>query len=338
MRARTMEGLELIRESRPYIDCLYSILTSTGKFKGPKYLLSGMTGFAFIFVAHKNLIPAGTEMYDLRATAWNGLDLLGYYSEIFDGLKTSLTFPLYQKKAIKRVKESIDEGMAVIVWAAGITDFAVIFGYDEEDEVFFYKDRYHREEQVLLYGNLGKAEASYWMCHIIGERIEKDVRDIYLDSLEFAIDWWETPYKNEVTMRRELASGRKAYEYLIDALVKDDFHEYGAGRTIHYNIVSREEAYRYLSDVKEELPEVYPAYCKYKELHEIYHQMKGLIPPLYAPCQKFRIDRVNQLPRLIEYCIEAAQVEEEAVGELKNILQESLNNRYIDLFDVKKFN
>ncbi|HYE82038.1 MAG TPA: hypothetical protein VEG39_07720 [Clostridia bacterium] len=337
MGARVLENVKLIKESRGFVDCLYSVLTAAGRFKGAKYLLSGMAGFAFIFSAHKELIVASTEMYGLRTTALNSLDILGYYSEVYCGLKNCLTFPLHQKKAIIRTKESIDAGMGTIVWAPGITDFGVIFGYDDEDGVFFYRDRHHKDEQILLYDNLGRVEATFWMCQIIGDSIEKDIKDIYLDSLEYAVDIWETPYLDEVVHNRALASGRKAYEYLIDGMKSGSFSELGAARLIYFNVIAREEAYLYMEIVKEELPECYPAYLKYKELHDIYQNIKGSLPPPSMPGQEYRIDRTNQLPQLIEGCMKAAQVEEEAVNELKLLLKERLSNRYVDILDVKKF-
>lgn len=336
MGAKVLEQIALAKESRAYIDCLYSVLTAAGRFNGPKYMLSGMTGFAFIFSVHKELIVASTEMYGLRTVAHNALDILGYYSEVYGGLKTYQTFPLHQKMAIKRARESIEAGMGVIVWAPEKTDFAVITGYDDEDGVFFYRDRHNRDMQVLLYSNLGRAEANFWMCQIIGESIEKDVKDIYLDSLEYAVDIWETPYIDEVVHSRALASGRKSYEYLEDGLSSPILNEAGTGRILYYNIIAREEAFRYLEAVKEELPECYPAYLRYKELNEIYQWIKRLLPeqPIFLP--GYKIDR-SKLPSLIGCCREAWKTEEKAVDELKLLLKERLSNRYVDILDVKKF-
>ncbi len=336
MGARVLERIVLTKESRAYIDCLYAVLAAAGRFKGPKYLLSGMTGFAFIFSAHKELIVASTEMYGLRTAAFNALDILGYYSEVYGGLKTCQTFPLHQKMATKRVRESIDAGMGVIVWAPRETDFAVITGYDDEDGVFFYRDRHNRDLQVLLYNNLGRTEATFWMCQVVGENIEKDIKDVYIDSLECAVDIWETTYLDEVVHNRALASGRKAYEYLVDGLKAPGLNEAGTGRILYYNIIAREEAFHYLETVKEELPECYDAYLKYKELHEIYQRIKKLLPEQSIFLPGYKMDR-SKLPSLIGCCREAWETEEKAVDELKLLLKERLSNRYVDILDVKKF-
>lgn len=332
-----IRDIKVNNESRPYIDCLYSVLTSSDKYMGPKYMLSGMTGFPFIFVVHKDLILASTELYPLKTTAVKSMEILGFYSETYDGIKTSPTFPLYQKRALKRVKESIDNGIAVIAWDMGITDFSVIFGYDDEDEVFFYKNRYQKYDQILLYKNFGISEANYWMCQIIGEKVDKDIRDIYLESLEFAVDCFETSYIDEIILRREVASGRMAYEYLIKALNRDEIYDFGAGKLLYYNAISKNEACLYLNEVRKELPETYPAFLKYKELNKIYKAIMKLLPDCSGIKEVYHIDRKDVLPKIIEYCKRAWEVEEQAIGELKHILRERLSNRYIDIYDVKKF-
>lgn len=332
-----LKNIQVNNESRSYIDCLYSVLTSSGKYAGPKYMLSGMAGFPFIFVVHRDLIAASTELYPLKTTAVNAMERMGFYLETYDGIKSSPTFSMYQNRAMQRVKESIDRGVAAIAWDMGITDFIVVFGYDDEDEVFFYRDRYHKDNQVLLYSNFGKSRSNYWMCQIIGEKVDKDIRDIYMESLEFAVDSFHTCYIDEIIFRGEVASGKKAYDYLIDALTGNDFYDFGAGKLLHYNIVSKNEACLYLSEVKRELPEVSPAYLKYRELNEIYKDIKKLLPDYWESVDKYHIDRIDALPGIIEKCKRAKEVEEQAVLELKNLLGERLSNRYVDVYDVKKF-
>jgi hypothetical protein len=43
------------------------------------------------------------------------VDRLGIYNEIYWGFKTNPTFPLYQKKTIERVIESIEKGIPSVV-------------------------------------------------------------------------------------------------------------------------------------------------------------------------------------------------------------------------------
>ncbi len=337
MKSKILDNIILKRESSGFIDCLYAVLNGRKEFDKPKYLLSGMTGFCFVFSAHKNLILASTKMYELNTTSRECLDIIGYYSECYDGLKTDLTFPLHQKKAIERIKESIDKGNPVIVWAAGIVDFQVIHGYDDEDEIFFYKDRYNEDDQVLLYKNFGKANASYWMCQIIDEKIQKDIRDIYMDSLIFALDRWELSYYNERTTNREIASGRKAHHYLIEALKNNEFDERGAYKILHYLINSRREAYHYLSHVSEEFPNIQDICKLYKELYSLDNENVKYIPTLRELLEGQRIDNKIPLSSIIHYCSLAYEIQEAAMKKLGEFLNETLNNRYVDFYDIRKF-
>lgn len=334
MASRILGNIVLKNESsRSYVDALYAVLTPAGLFNNAPYMLSGMTGMAFVSVAHKNLIPASVDVYSLRESGWRSLDILGLYSEIYGGVNNSITFPLYQQKAVERVKQSIDAGRGAVVWAPKRMEFGVIYGYDDEDEVLFYKDRYLPGEFVMLYKNLGRTNSVFWMCQVIGDGIDKDIRDIYLDSMEVCVDEWEMPYKAQPHTKREFGSGRKAYEYMINALESRDYNNIGAIRIINCCMLCKNETYKYLKEVKKEMPEIQPAFDKYKELNEIFMSIAGLVPQ-YAPGA---IMDIENIPRLVEYLREAKEAEDQAVGEVKKYLKDILNNRYIDALDVKKF-
>lgn len=331
---RILENINLKNElSRSYIDCLYGVLLPLNYFDGPSFMLSGMTGMAFKFVAHKNLIPASTETYSLVDSSWRAVDMLGIHSEIYSGVNNSLTFPLYQENTIRRIKESIIKGNGVLTWAPGLMEFGVIIGYDDEDEVFYYKDRIKQFNQVMLYKNFGKTNAVFWICQVVGNRIHKDIRDIYRDSLEVCVDEWEIPYKANPHTRNEFGSGKKAYEYLINALETQEYHEFGACRIINYNILAKNETYLYINEVKNEFPELNTAAGKYRVLNDIYQKIHEIVP------EDYQINRIKScdIPQLIQYFKQAVKVEEEAVWEVKKYLKEILGNRYIDILDVKKF-
>ena len=329
-----LENINLKNElSRSYIDCLYGVLTPINYFDGSSFMLSGMTGMAFKFVAHKNLIPASTEVYSVGESSWRAVDMLGIYSEIYSGVNSSLTFPLYQENTLRRIKESIVNRKGVLTWAPGLMEFGVINGYDDEDEVLYYKDRVKQFNQVMLYKNFGKTNAAFWICQIIGDRIDKDIRDIYIDSLEVCIDEWEIPYKANPHTREEFGSGKKAYEYLINALEAQDYHKWGVCKIINYNILSKNETYFYMNKVKDEFPDLSTAANKYKVLNDIYQEIHEIVP------EDYQLNRIKNadLPQLIQYFKQALEVEGEAVGEVKEYLKEILGNRYIDILDVKKY-
>ena len=111
-----IETIELQTTSRSYINCLYAVLKHSKQFSCPDYMLAGMTGVAFKFVISKSIIPSSLDMYDWYKENKRGVDNIGIYNEIHMGNNSNEVFILYQKESLKKVKNSIDRGMAVIVW------------------------------------------------------------------------------------------------------------------------------------------------------------------------------------------------------------------------------
>lgn len=338
MGEKILKNIRLIRESRPYTDCLYSVLTASNMFHEPKYMLSGMTGMAFIFIAHKNLIISSTEMYGMRFNHWRALNILGIYSEIIEGRRFQPTFPLYRDKAVQKIKESIVNEKAAIVFAPRITDFGVIYGFDDEDEVLFYKDIINKEEQIILYKNLFKHQSEYWMCQSIGNRIDRDIKDIYLDSMEIAIDQWDMEIIMERT-RGEYASGKKAYDNLIKAFEINNFHEIGASRILNYKVLAMEEIKLFMENVAREIPELSDAAQIYSTLNDVYREITNIVPNHYYSYYMDDNPRIHRkdIPTLIKYLKIAKDTEEQAIREIKKYMKEVVNNREIDFYNVKQF-
>jgi hypothetical protein len=309
------------------------VLTAAEIFEKPKYLLSGLTGFVFKFVAHKKLNPSSIDVYSMDNFNWQALDNLGVQSEILSGRSSNPTFILYRSSAVKKIKESIDRGIGVLVWAPKYMEFGIIYGYDDEDGVFYYMDRIDGDNQIMLYANLGKNPVPFWHCQVIGEKIEKDIRDMFLDSLESGVDDWETPYILEKSTNFEFACGKKAYDYTINAFSSNNFHQQGACRILNHSIISKRECIKYMAFMVNELPEIKPIYEKYNELADTYEKMGKIVPP-YGEYPQIKAMDIPELIRLLGV---AREVEDAAIKEIKKYLGEVLNNRFIDVLGIKKF-
>lgn len=331
---KVIENLKILSELESYIDSLHALLKVAGLFEGPKYLLYGMTGMAFKFVSHKNMISPSRYMYHLEIDSWKAVDRLGIYSEIYFGNKHNPTFPLYQTKAIERIKESIDKGIPAIFWDPGLSMFAVIFGYDDEDEAFFYKDRFQSDEQIILYKNLGKVDTTFWVCQVFGDKIDKDIRDIYIDSLDGAVYEWEKHDNVPEWTRNDYASGRLAYDYIINALEKNDFHERGARSILTIAVKSKESISQYLAEVIKEFPSLNKAFIAYQGLNEIYKNIDQCMINMY---DNTKLINKALIPKLVNYLKEAKLVEEKGISEIKIFLKEFLYNKYINFYDVNKY-
>ena len=334
MGRKRLSGVTVRKESNSYIDALYAVLDRAAYFHGPKYRLNGMTGMAFKFISHKRMLPASTYMYPLDADSWKAVDRLGIHNELYCGIKSNPTFPLYQKKAIERVKESIDCERPALFWEPDAIGFAVVSGYDEEDGVFFYRDKFHRDEQILLFGNVGKVGASFWMFQVIGDRVEKDIRDIYLDSMECCVDEWEINDNIAVLAKEEYGCGWKAYDYIISALEGDCFSDWGALGILNNAVISKEHAYLYFREIADEFEGMEEIVKRYGNVSLLFREMAQFFPHSFN--RDTKIER-GSIPILTGYLRKAREEEGQAVEALKLFLRETLYNRHIDYYDVKKF-
>jgi hypothetical protein len=177
------------------------------------------------------------------------------------------------------------------------SDFGVVTGYDDDDEVIFYRNRWSRTTHVLLYRNIGLVNSASWYFHIIGNKADKDVIDIYKDSLEKAVDEWEIPYKLPYTTNYEFASGKNAYDFMIKALECGDFDEYGASDIMNIYINFKQQIYEYFQEMTRELPRVQPILEEYSRLKEVAGEMCRYVKRVWG---NNKIDR-NDIPEII-YC------------------------------------
>jgi len=318
-------------ESISYIDALYSILTYKKIFSGPKYLLSGMTGMAFKFTIHKKIYPSSPNMYG-KEELLDGCNRIGIYAESHGTLNSNPVFEVFQKEAIKKIKASIDDDTPVLFWGCSGIQFGIIVGYDDEDEVFYYKHRRSEEEKVMLYKNLGVTKDGVVYYQIIGPRVSIALKEIYVSSLTYAIDEWETLYKLGNKTNNEFASGKKAYEFLIDALRRRDFDANGYYCSmLHYAILKR-ELFNYLKEVEKELPQVKEALPYYEKVMNNFNAIEELA--LYdVPFEK----EADAYDKVISLLGEIKIMEEEGIKILKETVKEHLENRYVDLYQTEQF-
>ncbi|MGV3465356.1 MAG: hypothetical protein ACO1OT_08700 [Heyndrickxia sp.] len=275
MATKKMLDIQIKKQSRSYLNSLHAILTAANLFEGPIYMLSGMTGMSFKFTVLKNLPPRSVNSYGAWVNEnWTAVNRIGIYNEAGADRLRHRTFPLIQKHAIQHIIESIDRGIAVLYW---IPEFGVIQGYDLEEKVLFYqkaggfyesKQMYGTNQEVLLFDNVCKNFSSIWFYQVFGEKVDKDRKEIYIDSLKSAVHDWITEYKSE-----HAASGRKAYETIIHAMEEQDYDKRGADYILRTYRQSKLEIYQYLNVVAEEFSFLEPVVSMYKDIHEIFKKM-----------------------------------------------------------------
>lgn len=306
-----LNHIEMKRESKSFIDSLYAILTSCGLFEGPKYMLSGLTGMAFKFSVHKDLLPMSVSAYGRWGIEhWSALDNIGILTVSDGGYTRHPTSRSYRLEAVQWVKESLDQGKGVIYW---LPEFGVIRGYDDEDGVFFIQDGYSSEDVVLLYENFGLNITPFWDIHLVGDKVDVPMKDMILESMRLALVDWETPYKTLPST--DIASGRLAYDFLSSGLEHGVYNERGAVYILDSYLYSRQEIKNYLGEAVTVWPDLQSAYVIYEELILI---METLASYITQTSSGREIDRAY-IPLILKHLQEAKGLEEQAMNMFRAI-------------------
>lgn len=306
-----LDTLMMKRGSKSYVDSLHAILTHTGQFQGPKYMLAGYTGMAFKLAVHQKLLPMSVTAYGQWGEAHRpGIDNLGILT-IWDGGRTRHpTFSYYQQDAVNWVKRSLDEGRGVIYW---IPEFGVIHGYDDNDRIFYVQDGWSEESQILLYDNFGLNFTGFWYCQIIGDQVHMAEQEMVLESLRLAIEDWDTPYR--LLPDRNIASGKLAYDVWVQALQRTDYDASGAAYILDAYCQSRTEIQMYLHDVRGLWNELDQAHACYEQIGVLIHEMKVCI----VQQEGRRTLRQDTTERLAQLLLKAKALEAQAIDYFRMI-------------------
>lgn len=301
-----LNDIRMKRESKSFIDSLFAILTASGLFDGPKYMLSGLTGMAFKFTVHKQLLPMSVTAYGQWGIEhWPAVDNLGIITISDGGFTRHPTFQSYRYDAIEWVKESLNQGMGVIYW---LPEFGVIRGYDDEDAVFFIQDGTSSEDRIVLYDNFGLNTTPFWDIQLIGDKVEVPVQDMILESIRLAVEDWDTPYKTLPST--DIASGRLAYDFLSNGLECGNYDETGAVYILESYMYSRNEIKNYLRDATEIWPDFQEAYKIYSQLVQVLEEGRA---DYFIETTNGRMIVRKHIPQICENLQVAKGLEEQAM-------------------------
>jgi hypothetical protein len=305
-----------------YIGSAYAALTGAGMWTGEVWKLMGMTGMAFHFIMHQNINTSSVTVYDWMSEHPAMMDRIGihsdFYSSWFDS--KSSTFELRQKDAIRRIKESIDNGVCAVVWApTRILEFGVLYGYDDDDGVFNVIDCAGQVADPLLYGNLGKSDVPMLSYQIFKGKAEVDEKQVYLESLRYAASEWNKDFHIEPAY----ASGRKAYGYMLKALEDNSFDTFGLAYNIAVYKDSKEGTAKYLEFLSKSagMKGLEKAASLYGQVAERYKSMNELFPFSGANGSGCIADR-NNAPAVLKLARECSELEERALSEIEAVLKQ----------------
>lgn len=250
MAAVMLDHIRMKRESKSFTDSLHAVLTAANLFDGPKYRLSGLSGMAFKLSVHRKLLPLSVTAYGQWGDEHRpAVDRLGIFTQADAGRTRHPTFLYFQQAAVRQVKTELDQGRGVIYW---IPEFGVIHGYDDDDEVFYIRNGWSDESEIVLYDNFGLNVTPFWYVQTVGGKVDLPMHDQIVESLRAAVLEWNTPYKT--LPDREIGSGRLAYTYWLGALDAGDYDEFGAVYILQSYVTAKREIRDYLREAATFLP------------------------------------------------------------------------------------
>lgn len=304
-----------------YISSAYGVLSAAGVWQDELYKMMGMTGMAFHFIVHENCCPSSVTVYDWVNEHTVMMDRIGIYSDVYQSCNDnkSGTYELRHSDAVKRIKESIDRGVGVVVWApTRILEFGFVRGYDDEDGVFFVGDCTGQTVDPLLYGNLGKSDVPMLFYQIFNDKVEINQQKVYKESLQFAIGEWE----KEFHVNPSYASGRKGYKMLLASLERGDFDIFGLPYILAVYLDSKKNAAQYLTFLagnQSELKGLEKAAELYTEIAGKYEELTRMFPFSGSNGMGGLADR-GKAPEGLKLARECFELEEQAMQIIKAAL------------------
>lgn len=295
-----------------YTAAAYGALQAAGLWQEDISKLMGMTGMAFHFIIHDQLCPSSVTVYDWADEHLAMMDRIGIHSEVYQEFYDNEqgSYELSRQDAVKRIKESIDKGSAVVLWApTEILEFGIIYGYDDDEQVFYVEDCTRCQVDPLLYVNLGRSQVPVLFYQIFKGKTSIDKKEIYKASLKYALSEWN----KEQHIDPRYGNGRKGYINLINAIVKNDYSISGLSYILAVYRDSKYHAAQYLGFLENEacgFEGIWEASKIYERLSQIYEKMTLFIPFSH---DESSIDRGN-ISEVLELIKQCSVLEEEAMN------------------------
>ncbi|MBP3967254.1 hypothetical protein [Paenibacillus lignilyticus] len=334
MTPTRLARLQLTRQSHSYIDAMHAVLVHQGFFAQSKSMLAGMTSMGFRFIVHRRLAAPSTTAYNWLAEHFLAADFIGMTSSQHAGFNFDHAFPLYQKHALRVIKETIDRGTGAIFWKDA---FVIAAGYDDGAQVLLYTDGSDSEENRglsrLPYADFGSsAHSPYWYYQLIENHIALDPHEVYRESLMQAIHYWES--HDVLLPASEYACGEQAYNALIEVLEHGEYDPAEAMAVIRTYAAAKQDIAAYTDALGFIWPGCQPIAACYGRVSEIFEQ---LLEELACERGGDAVDvsdasmSVNSAARLVSLFREARDREQEAITLIKQFMRETVHNRFHDI-------
>ena len=167
-----------------FAKCLSTILRS-GEYSEYADDIIASSGFAFRMWAAKDLCPSAMSIWEFRKQKeWveNGGLICAYVERMWEEEHLEKERRL---EAIKRIKDTIDNGVAAVAWDMGDCEWGIVKGYDEDAQTL-YTLKIDGREDCIPYEKLGKCEIPILSVLTVTGKQEKDKKQLLADTKALA--------------------------------------------------------------------------------------------------------------------------------------------------------
>ena len=234
-----------------------------------------VTGIASQFCVDANCSALPVTDYDWMEMHTHFMECIGVQTNKYYASPSDEGYASKQEETINELKRAIQNGKAGVVWGIDTGEFGVIYGYDDEDGVFFPKgigSQNTNFSMPILYGNLGKTfeQAPVLYCEIPEFVQEVDWQQAYRKAL--------TMYVQGMLASRD-DSGRvhgfAVYDVISDAVREDRVDSFGLKYCTGIFYERKDAILKYLEEVQNEQPSEVLAQLinSFRRTVDLYHKL-----------------------------------------------------------------
>lgn len=212
-----------------------------------------VTGIASQFCVDETCSSLPVTDYDWMEDHARFMERIGVQTKKYYAALGAEEYSMVQAEAVTAIKEGIEAGRACVTWGIDTGEFGVIYGYDDEDKVFFPKgigSRNTNTSMPILYSNLGKTFewAPVLYCEIPESVQEVDWNQAYTEALRLYVQGMESICKNG------RAYGLTAYDAMIAAVKEDRLDSFGFRYCVGIFYERKDALLLYLEEMQKEQP------------------------------------------------------------------------------------
>ena len=251
--AKKKLDIEVFSAWNTYAISMMSVLEHCGMWNKEdtfqKFL--SVTGIASGFCVDENCSSLPVTDYDWMEDHACFMERIGVRTKKYYAAPGAEEYSAVQEEAVVAIKEGIEAGRACVTWGIDTGEFGVIYGYDDEDKVFFPKgigSRNTNTSMPILYSNLGKTFewAPVLYCEIPEALREIDWDQAYEDTLRLYVQGMEAARENGRMY------GLAAYDTMMEAVQKDKMDAFGFKYCIGIFYERKEALLLYLEEQQKE--------------------------------------------------------------------------------------